>query len=214
MRGSWSSKRHGFTESEEVGAGGVREAACPLKDGGGGKVLAGVRADGRKHEKAEACLVYTRQVLRLLSESYQATWPGAASMMTVPIVPLFPFVVSGLDMSVAVVPETIIADGVFPPIRVASFPAMEALQAEGLGHQPDIAGAQIKILATDHADIFITIPGVAVGNHHRLFDDHRGRSFINHRRRGRGRRIDHRGRGSVDDRGGQSHPSIGVNDAA
>ena len=88
----------------------------------------------------------------------------------------FPFVMPGLIVSVAVVSETIIADGVVSPIRMASFPSVETLQPEWIGDQPDIAGSQIEILAANETDVFVAIPDVSFRNHYWL----RCRSHIYH----------------------------------
>jgi hypothetical protein len=85
---------------------------------------------------------------------------------------------------------------------------METLQPERFTKQPDIAGPKIVILVTHETDIFVTIPGVAVRNHHRSHfhrwrsDNHHWlRSHI-HRRRGHNHEWLKR------------HPSIRLNDTA
>jgi hypothetical protein len=79
----------------------------------------------------------------------------------------FPFT-PWLDMPMAISSETIIRRGVAPPIGMASFPAMKAIQPEGVGHQPHIPGSQIIILSSHVTDIFVTIPNILFRNHYRL----------------------------------------------
>ena len=71
-----------------------------------------------------------------------------------------------LNMSVGILSETIIANGVVSPISMVSFPSMETLQPDGITGQPDIAGPQIEIRATNDPDEFDTIPDVTVRNHY------------------------------------------------
>ena len=73
-----------------------------------------------------------------------------------------------LNMSVGISSETIIANGVVSPIRMVSFPAMEALQTVRATSQPDIASSQIEIRATNDTNVFDTIPDVTVRNHYWL----------------------------------------------
>ena len=73
-------------------------------------------------------------------------------------------VVSRLHMPVRIRPVTIIADGMPTPIRMASFPAMKAINPPRFRHHPDVAGSQIVILVAHEADIFIAIPHIIVGN--------------------------------------------------
>ena len=68
------------------------------------------------------------------------------------------------NMSVGIVSETIIANGVVSPIRMVSFPSMETLQPDWITGQPDIAGSQIEIRATNDPDEFDTVPDVTVRN--------------------------------------------------
>ena len=112
-----------------------------------------------------------------------------------------------LDMSTGIFSETIIANGVLPPISMAPFPSMETLQPEWFSDQPDIARSQIEILVTNDTDEFVTIPGISVGNHDWLLD-HRSRSDI------------HRLRSDIHRTGCNIHhwpehyPSIWLNDTA
>ena len=85
-----------------------------------------------------------------------------------------------LVMSMAVGSVTIIANGVGLPVSMLSFPSMETLQPEWFTDQPDIAGAQIEILATHETDIFDTIPGVIVRNHYRFHGRHHHRCRSHH----------------------------------
>ena len=93
-----------------------------------------------------------------------------------------------LNMSIAIGSETIIANGVLSPIRMASFPSVETLQPEWFSDQPDMVRSQIEILATNEADVFDTIPSVTVRNHYepRWFSHnhwchlHRSRSYNYH----------------------------------
>jgi hypothetical protein len=113
------------------------------------------------------------------------------------VLPVFflPVVTPWLDMAIAIFPVIVIANGVVPPIGMASFPSMETIQPEGFTEQPDIAGSQIVILVADEADVLVTIPDVAVGDHYgsRLYID-------------RGRGHNHQWL--------KCHPSIRFNDAA
>jgi hypothetical protein len=80
-------------------------------------------------------------------------------------------------MSMAVVSVTIIANGVFPPISMFSFPSMKALKPPRFTTQPDMARPQIEIDTTDQTDVFVTVPDVIVRNlnYHRLWFYHHGR---------------------------------------
>jgi len=64
-----------------------------------------------------------------------------------------------------VVSETVIVDGVFPPVAMISFPTMEPFHPVPITRNPDIAGSQIKIRTTNHPDVFKTVPDVIVRNH-------------------------------------------------
>jgi hypothetical protein len=101
-----------------------------------------------------------------------------------------------LIMSVAIRPVTVVANRVPTPVAMVSFPTVEALQSERLATYPDIPGAQVKIISPNHADIFISVPHITVGNIDRF-----GR-----RRRSRG---NYYGRGRCHD-----HPSAWLNHAA
>jgi hypothetical protein len=90
---------------------------------------------------------------------------------------LYRLVMPWLNMSIAIGSETIIANGVAAPIRMASFPSMETLQPEWFTDQPDIARSQIEILVTNETDVFDTIPDVTVRNHY-WCHYHRWRSHI------------------------------------
>ncbi len=79
-----------------------------------------------------------------------------------------PRVTPRLNMSVAIGPEMIITNGVFAPIRMASFPTVKTFQPEWVSDQPDIAGSQIEILVTHETHIFDTIPSITVRNQHWL----------------------------------------------
>ena len=89
-------------------------------------------------------------------------------------------VTPGLNVSIAISPETVIASGVSSPIPMVSFPSMEALQAEWITNQPDISRSQIEILVTHHANIFDTIPDVTIGNHYYWLHHYR-RRYRNYR---------------------------------
>ena len=80
-----------------------------------------------------------------------------------------------LNVSITISSETIVTNGVVSPIPMVSFPPMETLQTEWITNQPDIAGSQIEILVTYHADIFDPIPDVAVGNHYHWLHHYRRR---------------------------------------
>jgi len=75
-----------------------------------------------------------------------------------------------LNMSIAIGSETIIANSMFPPITMLSFPSMETLQAEWFTDQPHIARSQIEILVTNDPDEFHTIPDISFRHHYRRFD--------------------------------------------
>jgi hypothetical protein len=78
---------------------------------------------------------------------------------------------------------------------------METIQPERFAEQPDIARPQIIILVANEADVFVSIPGVAVRNHHRG-DFHRRRGDNHHWLRGDNHERLKR------------HPSIWLNDTA
>ena len=111
--------------------------------------------------------------------SAQMLSPIRAAIVFRPASPLPP-VTPWLNMAVPVSPMTVIANGVVPPIRMASFPAMETLQPERFTEQPDIARSQIVILVAHETDVFVTIPGVTVRNHGRGGIDGGGRCGIDH----------------------------------
>ena len=106
-----------------------------------------------------------------------------------------------LDMSIAIRPVTVIANGMDPPIRMASFPSMETVQPEGFTEQPDIAGSQIVILVAQETDVFVTVPDVTVRNHYRGHF-HRCRSHNHHWLR------------SHNHEWLKRHPSVRLNDTA
>src|ERR1039457_257239 len=103
-------------------------------------------------------------------------------MFVLPVLSL-PIVAPWLDVAIAVRSVTVVADGVVPPAGMAPFPSMEAVQPERFAEQPDIAGAKIVILVVNEADVFVAVPCVAVGNHHRNHF-HRCRSDNDHWLRG------------------------------
>ena len=98
-------------------------------------------------------------------------------------------------MARAIVSKTIIADGMAPPIRMASDPHVETIQANRIAGQPYITRPQIIILVADKTNVFVTVPYVIVRYHYRLWRD------------------DYRCRSRNDDRS-KSHPSIRGNNAA
>ena len=100
-------------------------------------------------------------------------------------------------MARAIVSKTIIAHEMAPPIRMASDPYMETIQADRVASQPYITRPQIIILVADKTNVFVTVPYVIVRYHYRLWR----------------RRDDYRCRSRNDDRG-KSHPSIRGNNAA
>jgi len=87
-----------------------------------------------------------------------------------------------LNMSIVIRPETIVANGMLPPIGMMPFPPVETFHSERFTDQPDIARSQIKRLVADETDIFDAIPGVIVRNHDWLcrHHDHRWRRSHNH----------------------------------
>jgi hypothetical protein len=81
-------------------------------------------------------------------------------------------------MSMGVISETIIANGVVPPIRMIPFPSMEKHQPVWRKVHPDIARSQIEIHATNETDVFKTIPDVSVRNHYwRIYHRCRSRNY-------------------------------------
>jgi len=100
-----------------------------------------------------------------------------------------------LIMSMAVVPVTVIANGMGMPVRMVSFPSVKAIQSPGFTTQPDIARPQIEIDTAHKADVFVTVPDVIVRN-----------PCVN---RNHGRRCRSR-----DHQGPEINPSIRLNDAA
>ena len=71
-------------------------------------------------------------------------------------------------MSMGIFSKAIIASGMVAPIRMTTFPSMEACQPVWAGDQPDITLSQIEILVPDKTDVFDTVPSVSLGNHHWL----------------------------------------------
>jgi hypothetical protein len=69
-----------------------------------------------------------------------------------------------LNMSVSIGSETVIPNGMVPPIRMESFPVMEMRQPVWSTGQPDIAGSQVEIRAANDPDEFDTVPDVSVRN--------------------------------------------------
>ena len=112
-----------------------------------------------------------------------------------------------VKMSMAIVSETIIADGVTSPISMVSFPSMETLPPEWFTDQPDVAGSQIDILVTNDPDVFVTIPDVSFRNHY-WFLYHRWRTHI------RWLRSDIYRLGSRNDDWSERYPAIWLNHTA
>ena len=86
----------------------------------------------------------------------------------------------GLLVPVGIAAEAIIADGVDAPIRMATFPAVETVQAVRITDEPDIAGSEIEILVADDTDVFIAVPGVAVRNPYHHVRGHDDRRSLHH----------------------------------
>jgi hypothetical protein len=61
-------------------------------------------------------------------------------MFVLPVLSLL-VVMPWLDVSIAIRPVTVIANGMVPPVSMASFPSMETIQPERFTEQPDIAGS-------------------------------------------------------------------------
>jgi len=108
-------------------------------------------------------------------------------------------------MAIAIVSKTIIVDEMTMPIRMASDPDMETIQADRITKHPYITRPQIIILVADKTNVFIAIPHVIV--RYRLWrrcrcDDYRCRS-----------RNDDRGKSNASIRGdntaGSKHQSPG-----
>ena len=89
-------------------------------------------------------------------------------------------------------PVMVIVDGMSTPICMTHLPGLETMEPHRVANDPDVARSQVIILVTDHADVFVTIPGVVFRDRFRRDDDRRWR------RRGRvddyGWRRDHDGR--------------------
>ena len=67
-------------------------------------------------------------------------------------------------MSAGVAAEMFVADGVFAPVHMSSFPVMKPPQPERFTDQPDMVGAQIIILRSDDTHIFVPVPDVKIRN--------------------------------------------------
>jgi hypothetical protein len=66
------------------------------------------------------------------------------------------------------------------PIRMASFPPMEALQADRVASKPYASRPQVHARSAYIADILDAVPDISVGHVNRHLRD--GRSDVNHRR--------------------------------
>lgn len=62
------------------------------------------------------------------------------------------------------------------PIVMVAFPAMEVCQPVSRHQHPRVTGAQIIILATDEADVFVAIPYIAIRDTYGHSDHRRGRN--------------------------------------
>ena len=51
---------------------------------------------------------------------------------------------------------------VIAPVRMVSFPIVEMMQPRFIHRNPNVAGAQIIILAADHAHVFVAIPDIII----------------------------------------------------
>jgi len=67
-------------------------------------------------------------------------------------------------MTVGIVTETVVADGVVAPVGMDSFPVVKARHANRIKRQPDIARPQVKIRAANDADVFDSVPDVSIRN--------------------------------------------------
>lgn len=79
-----------------------------------------------------------------------------------------------LVVSVMVGPVMDVDGDMAAPVWMTPFPAVETLQPEWFALQPDIARAEIIILVTHEANIFIAIPNVVI-RYLRLHRRSRGR---------------------------------------
>ncbi len=80
-----------------------------------------------------------------------------------------------VKMAMAVGPITIIARDVSAPIRMPTDPDVNVTQPHRVTDEPDISRAQIIILVTHEADVFITVPVIIIGDGrhlHRRWSDH------------------------------------------
>ena len=101
-----------------------------------------------------------------------------AMAVTVAVIPILAVVLMRwLPVSLSITAVTFIVNSMSPPIRMAAFPSLEALDTPRLTTQPDIARSEIEIGATHNADVFVAVPIVIVrihphchhgrGRHHR-----------------------------------------------
>jgi len=104
-------------------------------------------------------------------------------------------------MAMGIFSEAIIADGVFAPITMLSFPAVKPLQPHWITDQPNAAGSQIKIPIANHPHVFAINDDVTFRHHDRLLDHYWRRRLIDRRRH------HHLGRH-------QHYAPIGINHAA
>jgi hypothetical protein len=64
-------------------------------------------------------------------------------------------------------------NGMGAPIGMDALPVIETVQADGIHHDPGVTGAEVVVLATDDADIFITVPIVIIGRNGYGYDRRR-----------------------------------------
>jgi len=76
-----------------------------------------------------------------------------------------PVIMSWRCLPAGIFSETIIADGVRPPIRMTSFPSVKTLQPGLITYQPNTTSSQIKILAADQTHVLTINHDVIIRDH-------------------------------------------------
>ena len=65
-------------------------------------------------------------------------------------------------VTVGVIAKFLVPYGMVAPVRMASLPAVEALQPDRIARDPDVAGSQIEIIRTDDPYVFISVPDIGI----------------------------------------------------
>ena len=110
-----------------------------------------------------------------------------------------------MEMSMGIVSETIVVNEVRPPVRMSADPDVEMIDPDRVADQPDVAGAEVKILIAHDADVFITVPYIIIGNHTHIHNDSRRRRWWF--------RLDHDRRWRCHHDGFKGHAAIGLHHA-